>query len=120
MRILIVDDSRAMRMIVRRTLREAGYHHDVKEASGGGEALQAIQSDQIDLVLCDWNMPDMNGIDVLEKLQSMGSKVRFGFVTSESSPEMRETAKTAGALFLIAKPFTAEGFRSALEPVIGG
>jgi two-component system, chemotaxis family, chemotaxis protein CheY len=120
MRILIVDDSRAMRMIVRRTLREAGYHHEVKEASGGDEALQAIQSDQIDLVLCDWNMPDMNGLDVLQKLQGMGNKVKFGFVTSESSADMREAAKNAGAVFLITKPFTADGFRSALEPVIGG
>ena len=119
MNILIVDDSKAMRMIVRRTLRMAGYHYNLEEASGAVEALQKIQSDQIDLVLCDWNMPDMTGLDLLERLRSLGQKVKFGFVTSETSQDMRATALAAGALFLITKPFNPDGFRAVLEPVIG-
>ncbi len=119
MNILIVDDSRAMRMIVRRALREAGYHADFVEAGSGVEAIAALQSHQIELVLCDWNMPEMNGLKVLEKVKETGTQPKFGFVTSECSTEMRNLAKKAGALFFITKPFTADVFRTELEPVIG-
>ena len=119
MRILVVDDSKAMRMIVRRTLRLAGFHHEVREASCGAEALQALHAEPVDLVLSDWNMPEMNGLQLLEQVRGQGNKVKFGFVTSESSVEMRTAAGNAGALFIITKPFTAEGFRTVLEPIIG-
>ena len=71
-----------------------------------------------DLVLSDWNMPNMTGIECLQALRSSGSDVPFGFVTSEGSPEMREKAATAGALFLIAKPFTEDTFRDTLGAVV--
>ena len=119
MQILVVDDSKAMRMIVRRTLRMAGFRSDVVEASNAAEALTAVHGGGIDLVLCDWNMPEMNGIELLGKLRSEGQQVKLGFVTSESSSDARVAAKEAGALFLIAKPFTPEVFREALEPIIG-
>ncbi len=119
MKILIVDDSKAMRMIVKRTLRQAGLgDHEVIEAGNGAEALNAISASKPDVVLCDWNMPEMNGIELLEKLNENGKKVKFGFVTSEGTPEMREKAKGAGALFFISKPFTADTFQEALNPVI--
>lgn len=119
MKILIVDDSKAMRMIVRRTLRQAGYgNHDIEEAENGREALDKIRGAAPDLVLSDWNMPEMTGIELLEQLGADGPKVKFGFVTSEGTPEMRARATGAGALFLIAKPFTAENFQQALDPVI--
>ena len=114
-----MDDSKAMRMIVRRTLRLAGYHHEVKEAASGAEALKVIQSDPVDMVLSDWNMPEMTGLELLHNLQGLGKAVKFGFVTSESSDDMRAAAKDAGALFLITKPFTADGFRAVLQPIIG-
>ena len=119
MRILVVDDSKAMRMIVRRTLRMAGFHHEVKEAASGAEALQSLRSDSIDLVLSDWNMPEMTGLQLLETLRAQGSKVKFGFVTSESSVDMRTAAGNAGALFVITKPFTPDWFRTVLEPILG-
>jgi two-component system chemotaxis response regulator CheY len=120
MKILITDDSRVMRQIVKRTLRQAGFSSvQICEAGNGREALEAIASETPDLVLCDWNMPEMNGIDLLITLRAGGNDVPFGFVTSEGSPEMREKAENAGALFLIAKPFTPESFRLALEPVLG-
>ena len=61
----------------------------------------------------------MTGFELLQQLRGSGSAVPFGFVTSEGSPEMRERAEAAGALFLIAKPFTPEAFQEALEPVLG-
>ncbi|MBK7972630.1 MAG: response regulator [Deltaproteobacteria bacterium] len=119
MKILVVDDSKAMRMIVMRTLRQAGYEgHTITEASNGAEALDAIKSTTPDVVLSDWNMPEMNGLQLLQELKKQGSAIKFGFVTSEGSAEMRQQATENGALFLVSKPFTVEAFQTALDGVI--
>lgn len=119
MRILIADDSKAMRLIVTRTLRQAGFGgHEIVEATNGREALDIVMAKEPDLVLSDWNMPEMSGIELLNALRAAGKSVRFGFVTSEGSPEMRELAESSGAAFLISKPFTADTFRDALAPVL--
>jgi two-component system, chemotaxis family, chemotaxis protein CheY len=119
-KILIVDDSKAMRMIVRRTLREAGYHgHDLTEAPSAVAALEVLQSQPFDLILSDWNMPEMTGLQMLEKLNGEGRKIKFGFITSESTDEMKNMATQAGALFLITKPFSADVFHSVLGPILG-
>jgi len=114
-KLLVVDDSRVMRQIVIRTLRQAGYDgHEIIEAEDGRDAYDTAVAESPDLVLSDWNMPQMTGIECLQALRSAGQTVPFGFVTSEGSTEMREKAMTAGALFLISKPFTAEDFQEAL------
>ena len=123
MKILVVDDSKAMRMIVKRTIRKAGFTgHTFIEAGNGAEAYRMITGDDTekhpDLVMSDWNMPRMTGIDLAERLQREEVTVPFGFVTSEGTKEMRERAKNAGALFLIAKPFTVGAFEEALTPLI--
>ena len=70
MKILIVDDSKAMRMIVMRHLRQAGFgNHALEEASNGVEALTAATNAPPDLILCDWNMPEMNGLEFLKKFR---------------------------------------------------
>jgi two-component system chemotaxis response regulator CheY len=119
MKILIADDSRVMRQIVVRTLRQAGYgDHDLTEAADGRQAYDAVRGDDFGLVLSDWNMPEMNGIDFLRATRAAGLDVPFGFITTEGTPEMRQTAEAAGAQFLIAKPFTADTFRDVLEPFL--
>ena len=117
-RVLVADDSRVMRQIVVRTLRQAGFDWEVREAADGQEALEAVRADEPDVVLSDWNMPVMSGLDLLRTLRAEGFETPFGFVTSEGSAEMRQTAAAAGALFLIAKPFTPEAFRDAIEPCL--
>ena len=115
MRILVVDDSRTMRMLVIRTLRQAGYgDYDIVEAGDGLEALEMIQAGGVDVVLCDWNMPRMNGLELLQALRGAGDLRLFGFITSESTPHMRGLAEHEGASFVISKPFTAETFQSVL------
>ncbi|MFD0519735.1 response regulator [Paractinoplanes durhamensis] len=100
MKILIADDSRVMRQIVVRTLRQAGFgDHDLIEAANGREAFDMTKAENPDLVLSDWNMPEMTGIEVLRQLRAAGNAVKFGFVTSESTPEMKDQAEAAGALF---------------------
>jgi two-component system chemotaxis response regulator CheY len=119
MKILIADDSKAMRMIVTRTLRQAGLGgHEIKEAENGREALDMVAADPPDLILSDWNMPEMTGIEFLQALRGRGVNTPFCFVTSEGSEPMREMAQSAGALGVIAKPFTAEAFADALSSVV--
>ena len=120
MRILVADDSRVMRQIVVRTLRQAGFGgHEIVEAVDGADALAKVGEHAPDLVLSDWNMPNMTGIELLRALRAAGDTTAFGFVTSEGSDDMQEIAQNAGARFVIVKPFTAEAFESALSPVLG-
>jgi two-component system chemotaxis response regulator CheY len=117
MKIMIVDDSSAMRMIVKKTLRQAGFDgHDISEADDGAKALAAIKASVPDLVLSDWNMPNMSGLQLLQALRDSGTKLTFGFVTTEATPDMRLLALGAGAKFLISKPFTPETFKEHLGP----
>lgn len=120
MKILVVDDSRVMRQIVIRALRQAGYvGHTIVEAGDGIDALTKAHTEAPQLILSDWNTAGMSGLDVLEVLRSAGSTVPFGFITSECSPPMRARAAAAGAEFLVAKPFTAETLAEALDPLLG-
>lgn len=116
MKILIADDSRAMRQVVAYMLREAGYRgHTIVEAADGALALEAARNQKPDLIISDWNMPNMTGIEFLVQLRADGCTTPFGFVTTEVSPEMRALATTSGAAFLIGKPFTATDFQVALD-----
>ena len=120
MRVMVVDDSASMRMIVKRTLKQAGYDDwEVCEAVDGVDALGKVDDYDPHLIFCDWNMPNMNGIDFLKSLRAKENNVKFGFVTTESTTEMRAAAKEAGANFLIAKPFTPDSFSAAVDPVLG-
>ena len=115
MHIMIVDDSKAMRMIVERTLRQAGFGAcEFTEASNGDEALAAIERRKPDLVLSDTSMPVMTGLELLGSLRRRGVDVKLGFITSESTPRFRKQAADAGALFAIAKPFTVQDLCDAL------
>lgn len=117
MKILVVDDSKAMRMIVMRTLRQAGVDASTVEAENGEEGLIKAEAEAPDLILSDWNMPKKSGIEFLRALREGGDRTRFGFVTSESNPQMKAEAMSAGASFFITKPFTPESFKLALEGV---
>ncbi len=120
MKILVADHSRDMRQAVVRTLREAGYEDcQVVEAVDGRDALTKVFEENPDLVLSDWNLPQLTGIDLLSALRSSGDRRPFGFVTARGSRPMQEIAACAGALFLIAMPLTAAVLRAALEPVLG-
>jgi len=120
MNILIVEDSKAMRMIIARALQQAGLGGAVlAEAATGREALETIRESRPDLVLCDWDLPEMNGIELLRALRAEGCDVTFGFVTAGGTPDMRRQASESGAALFVTKPFTAETFRDALAPIVG-
>jgi two-component system chemotaxis response regulator CheY len=116
MQILVVDDSRMMRNMVIRAVKVAGYAEaEIVEGNDGVEALELIASGNPDVVLCDWNMPRLNGIDVLKQLRASGDQRPFVFVTSEGAPGIEEQALAAGAHSVIVKPFTP----SMLATVLG-
>jgi two-component system chemotaxis response regulator CheY len=118
MQIMVVDDSKAMRSIVMRALRQAGYDVTFVEAANGAEALEAIRAAPPSLVMTDWNMPEMSGIELLQALRAEGNTVKLGFITSESNSTMRDLALQSGALFMLAKPFTPDAVKAALAPVL--
>ena len=78
-----------------------------------------MQAKAPNLVLSDWNMPDMNGLEFLQAVRGANNQVPFGFVTSEASQEMKDTALTAGAQFLITKPFTPKVFEETIAAFQG-
>lgn len=120
MAILVVDDSRAMRMIVHRELRKAGYEPEqIVEAENGAVALEVVCGGNIQLVLSDWNMPDMNGLELLTAVRAKGINIAFGFVTSESGEDARGTALAAGANFVVTKPFTGGDLLRAIDSALG-
>lgn len=119
MKILIVDDSKAMRMIVRRTLRQAGFDgHDVEEAENGQDALAQIASWKPDLVLSDWNMPIVNGIELPAHPACGGQRCPVRFRHLGGNRRHARTASEAGAAFLIAKPFTDDAVPHGTTPVL--
>lgn len=118
MKILVVDDSSAMRLMVIRAIRQAGYEaKDIDQAEDGQIAFDKVKESVPDLILADWNMPNMTGMDLLQAMNEEEIKTTFGFITTESTKEMRQRASEAGAKFLIAKPFTPESFQKALNSV---
>jgi two-component system, chemotaxis family, chemotaxis protein CheY len=119
MKIVVADDSRVMRQIVIRSMRRAGHtDHTYLEAVDGDAAFELVRAESPELVLSDWNMPGTSGLDLLRRLRACGEKVTFGFVTSETSHDMRRQAYDAGAAFLIGKPFGPDDFREVLGPAV--
>lgn len=120
MKILLVDDSKAMRMLIIRTLRQAGLgDHAFVEAGDGFEAFALLGTEAPDLVLADWTMPGVTGIDLLRGLRSSGSTVPFGFITAQVSEARRAEALEAGAQFLLGKPFSGEELAAAVGVYAG-
>lgn len=120
MDVLLVDDSKTMRLLVQRALRQAGYRNlAIAEASNGIEALEQLKASQPKIILSDWNMPEMSGIDLLRQVRAKKNTVHFGFITSEASAEIKQLALDSGADFLLTKPFSSEDVQAALSPVLG-
>jgi len=107
---LVVDDSRAVRMILSKTLRELGY--EVREAGNGREALEVLSAEKngIDLILADWNMPEMNGFDLLKRVRANPqlSSMAVVMVTTETEVDQMAAALEAGANEYVMKPFTKD------------
>lgn len=107
---MVIDDSRAIRMILSRILREIGY--EVSQAANGKEALSLLgeHDRDVSLILVDWNMPEMNGLEFVRRVRSDPSAITttLMMVTTETEVAQMVTALTAGADEYVMKPFTKE------------
>lgn len=118
MRILVVDDSKVMRKLVVRAVRQAGFGDaDFLEAEDGAQAVDTAQSQHLDVILADWNMPNLTGIEMLRTLRELDNRVKVGFITSESTAEIRVMAMEAGASFFLSKPIDADQIADVLAPL---
>ena len=116
MKILVVDDSSVMRKLITRSIRQAGFGgHDIVEAENDQEGLDQLAATKPDLILSDWNMPVMTGIEFLAQVRGDGNETPFGFITTEGTEEMRERATDGGADLLLEKPFTPVKIADVLE-----
>lgn len=120
MAVLIVDDYKTMLRIIRNLLRQIGFNN-VDEASDGATALQKLRRDSFGLVISDWNMEPMTGLQLLKEVRA-DEKLRgtpFIMVTAESKTENVIAAKKAGVNNYIVKPFNAETLKTKMTSVLG-
>lgn len=107
LKFLVVDDSRAIQAIIRRAIEKCGYQPiEVQTALNGEQALDAMGSFSPDLVITDWHMPKVSGLEMVQAMRQMGhQKTRVGFVTTERTPALLNEAVANGAMFILHKPF---------------
>lgn len=121
MRILIVDDSSTMRRIIGNVVMQLGFSkEDFDEAEDGVKAWKLLGESQYDIILTDWNMPNMNGLDLVKKTRSEGShmKTPIIMITTEGGKGEVITALKAGVNNYIVKPFNAEILKEKLDGVL--
>jgi len=120
MNILIVDDYKTMLRIINNLLRQLGFSN-VDEATDGSMALDMFQKKKYGLVISDWNMEPMSGLDLLKQVRGLNDNaaVPFIMVTAESKTENVIAAKQAGVNNYIVKPFNAETLKVKLSAVLG-
>lgn len=120
MRILSVDDFSTMRRIIKNLLKQLGYHN-VLEADDGTAALEMLRRQKIDLVISDWNMPKMTGIELLKAIRADESlkQIPLLMVTAEAQRENVIEAAKAGANNYIVKPFTSETLKDKIDKIFG-
>lgn len=119
MRVLIVEDSTTMRRIIRNNLKFAGYD-DAVEAGNGVEGLACLAADRIDLVITDWNMPEMNGLEFVKTVRTTDQhkNIPILMITTVAEKDEIMVALTAGVNNYIVKPFDAETLKKKIEQVL--
>lgn len=107
MKVLLVEDSGTMRNIQRGILTQMGYE-DIEEASNGLDALSRLANIEPDLILVDWNMPEMDGLTFVKRVRAAGNNVPIIMVTTESQRDRVVEAISAGVNNYVVKPFTPD------------
>jgi two-component system chemotaxis response regulator CheY len=117
-KVLIVDDSLTIRQLVSEALESEGF--ETIDATDGNDALaKLMQRDDIALVMCDVNMPEMNGLDLVAKSRKLGSTVVFVMLTTEGQPELMERAKNLGVKGWMLKPVKPHLLAGAVRSLLG-
>lgn len=117
MRALVVDDSAVMRKVLIGALGRANIN-EVDQAADGAEAVQAVQQNEYDIILMDWNMPNMLGIDALKAIREMGKTMPIIMVTTEAEKSRVLEALKAGASNYVIKPFEPNTIVGKIQEVL--
>lgn len=119
-RVLVVDDSRAMQAIIRRVLESQTLGRtEIETVASGEAALDTLERYMPSLIVSDWHMPGMSGIELLQTLRQMGhTDLAVGFVTTETTPSLLQQALTNGAAFIVHKPFHDHELLAAVGNVL--
>jgi two-component system, chemotaxis family, chemotaxis protein CheY len=119
MNVLIVDDYKTMLRIIRNLLKQIDFNN-VEEASDGADALTKLRAGNFGLIISDWNMAPMSGLELLQEVRqdSRLKSLPFIMITAESKTENVVAAKQAGVSNYIVKPFNAETLRDKIEKVL--
>ncbi len=120
MKILIVDDFATMRRIMKNILKQIGFNNII-EADDGTSALEELKKNAVDLIISDWNMPKMTGLDLLKNVRATDGlkEIPFLMVTAEAQKQNVIDAVQAGVTNYVVKPFTAEAISEKLEKIFG-
>lgn len=121
MNLLVVDDSSTMRRIIINTLKKLG-DHEIVEASNGREAIDRLAEGPVDLVITDWNMPEMTGIEFVRSVRASKTREQLPIlmVTTNAAHDDIVAAVEAGVNNYVVKPFTPETMREKIQAVTGG
>ncbi|MBW2246737.1 MAG: response regulator [Deltaproteobacteria bacterium] len=121
MKVMIVDDFATMRRILRNILKQIGFKNII-EAEDGKHALKELKKEKVDLIMCDWNMPEMPGIELLKNVRSDDElkEIPFVMVTAEAQKDNILEAVKSGVSNYVVKPFTAETITEKLNKIFGG
>jgi len=114
MKVLVADDSSTMRRIIKNTLGKIGVS-DVTEATNGAEAVAGAMDASVKLILMDWNMPEMSGIDAVRAIRTSGNKTPIVMVTTEAEKKRVVEAVQAGINDYMVKPFTPDDLATRVK-----
>lgn len=119
-KVMVVDDQASMRAMIRRSLQDFGFE-DVRDAPGAVEALGAVRSDRVHLIISDLNMPEMDGLQFLEEVRkdSVIGKTVFIMLTGSSDREIVQKAAALGVNNYLVKPFAPAALKEKIERVFG-
>jgi two-component system chemotaxis response regulator CheY len=119
-KVMVVDDQASMRAMIRVALQDLGFK-DVRDKPGAVEALEAVKTDRVHLIISDYNMPDMDGLEFLQQVRADGviGKTVFIMLTGSSDREVVQKAAALGVNNYLMKPFAPAALKEKIERVFG-
>ena len=119
-KVMVVDDQASMRAMIRRSLQDLGFR-DVRDKGGAAEALAAVKTDRVHLIISDFNMPDMDGLELLKAVRDdpVIGKTVFIMLTGSSDRDLVQKAAALGVNNYLVKPFAPAALKDKIERVFG-